>query len=68
MPSQFTTREIADLLNVDLWRVQRLFETGALPEPPRFGNRRVIQREQIPTIIDALRARRWLETPEAVPV
>ena len=60
MSDQLTTRELGDLLGVAEWRVRRLFETGTLPEPPRFGGKRAIKGSMIPQIIDALRARGWL--------
>lgn len=61
----FTTRQLAELLGTDTWRVRRLFEDGTLPEPPRFGDRRAIPREMIPAICDALRSRGWLPATEA---
>ncbi len=61
MPEFFTTREIAQLLGSSTWRVRRLFEDGTLPEPPRFGGKRAIPRAALPSIIDALRARGWME-------
>jgi len=64
MPTIFTTREMADLLGSDTWRVRRLFEDGTLPEPPRFGGKRAIPRESIPAIVDALRSRGWLPAPD----
>lgn len=60
MPAIFTTREIAELLGAKTWRVRRLFESGRLPEPPKFGGKRAISREMIPAIVDALRERNWL--------
>jgi len=62
MPAIFTTRELADLLGTDEWRIRRLFESGALAEPARFAGKRAIPRELIPTIVDLLRARGWLPT------
>jgi hypothetical protein len=56
----FTTRQLADFLGTDEWRVRRLFETKTLPEPPRFGGKRAIPSELIPSIVDALRERGWL--------
>ena len=67
MRENFSTREIGDLLDVEAWRVRRLFEAGALPEPERFAGKRVIPRRMIPTILDALRARGWLPGAEAPP-
>ncbi len=76
MQRPFTTAELAELLHVDVWRIQRLFERGVLEEPPRFGGRRVIAPELVPQIVDALRDRGWLPTeapvdqadqPEALP-
>jgi len=60
MPEFFSTREMADLLGVDTWRVQRLFEDGTLPEPSRFAGKRAIPRTMVAQILDALRARGWL--------
>jgi hypothetical protein len=65
--SQFlSTRQVADLLQVDAWRIQRIYEDGTLTEPPRFAGKRVIQGSEIPAIIDALRLRGWLPELEAV--
>lgn len=55
-----STREVAEFLGTDEWRVRRLFESGTLPEPPRFTGKRAIPAEMIPLIVDALRARGWL--------
>ncbi len=65
MPLFFTTREAAELLGTDEWRVRRLFEDKQLPEPERFAGKRVIFREQLPTVLDALRHRGWLPEAEA---
>lgn len=65
MPERFTTKEVADLLGAQTWRVRRLFEAGVLPEPPRFAGKRAIPREMLPAIMDGLRARGWL--PAMVP-
>lgn len=58
--SIFTTGEVGEFLGVDEWRVRRLFEDGTIDEPGRFGNKRAIPRELIPTIVDRLRDRGWL--------
>ena len=55
-----STRELADLLGTDAWRVRRLFEDGTLAEPSRFAGKRVIPGTLIPSICDALRDRGWL--------
>jgi predicted site-specific integrase-resolvase len=68
MATFFSTREVAELLTVDTWRVRRLFEDGDLPEPSRFAGKRAIPREAIPQILDALRARGWLKQPEEAAV
>ena len=60
MPRFYTTRELAELLGTETWRVRRLYESGTLPEPPRFARSRAIPREHIPAIVDALRDRGWL--------
>lgn len=63
MPDIFTTTQVAELLGTPTWRVQRLFEDGTLPDPPRLGRQRMIPRSQLPDILDALRARGWLPGP-----
>ena len=60
MQTLLSTRDVADLLGSDVWRVRRLFEDGTLPEPARLAGRRAIPRESLPKIIDAFRARGWL--------
>ena len=67
MPSIFSTREVAEILGTDEWRVRRLYEDGTLPEPDRFAGKRAIPRESLPTILDKLRDRGWLPTGEASP-
>ena len=52
-----STREIAEMFDVDVWRIQRLFEDGNLDEPPRFAGKRMIPSRSLPAIIDALRQR-----------
>lgn len=62
MPHHYTTRELAELLGTDAWRIRRLFTTGDLPEPPRFSGRRAIPREMIADVAAALRDRGWAPT------
>ena len=64
MPEQLSTRDIAELLDVEQWRVARLFETGTLPEPLRIAGRRVIPKGMIPDIVVALKERGWLPSPQ----
>jgi len=65
MQKQFTTRSVGEeVLGVAEWRIRRLYESGALPEPERFGNKRVITSDQIPAIVDELRKRGWLPNEE----
>ena len=64
MPNFFTTRELADILGTDTWRIRRLFEDGTLLEPSRFAGKRAIPSQRLPEIIDAMRRRGWIE-PEA---
>ena len=63
----YTTSQIGTLLGVETWRVARLYETGAISEPPRFAGRRAIPKNQIPQIVDALRERGWLPICENTP-
>ena len=62
----YSTRELAEMLGTETWRVRRLFESGTLPEPSRFAGKRAIPREMIPAVVDALRERGWLPEREAV--
>ena len=66
MSTILTTREVAELLGTDEWRVRRLFEDRQLSEPERFAGKRVIPRERIPEVLDGLRARGWLPQPVGV--
>lgn len=61
MPNFFSTRELADVLGTDTWRVRRLFEDGTIPEPARFAGKRAIPGTLIPDIVDELRRRGWLQ-------
>ena len=58
--SNLSTREVAELLGVEKWRVQRLFESGDVPDVPRFAGKRVVPSTMLPQIVDALRNRDWL--------
>jgi len=66
MPRLFTTRDVAEILGIETWRVRRIFEDGTVPEPGWFGGRRAIPGSLIPIIIDALRRRNWLQTEESL--
>ena len=55
--------EVADLLTVQSWRIARLFELGVLPEPQRVAGRRMIPKEMVLEVAEALRARGWLTKP-----
>jgi len=59
-----TTRELAEFVGTDEWRVRRLFELKLVSEPPRFAGKRAIPNSQIPAIVDALRERGWLPAGE----
>lgn len=68
MADLLTTRQVADLLGSDEWRIRRLYENGNLPEPDRLGGKRVIRRSDVPTIAKALKARGWLSDAAPGPV
>jgi len=63
-PPYATTGELGDSLGVQSWRIARLFESGALPEPQRIGGRRLIPRSMVCDVVDALRNRGWLPAAE----
>lgn len=60
MAKIYSTRQVADFLGTDEWRVRRLFEDGTLSEPHRFAGKRAIPNDLIPDIVDRLRDRGWL--------
>ena len=63
-PPFLTTGELGDMLGVQAWRVARLFELGILPDPPRVAGRRMIPKQMVPEVMDALRGRGWLPSRE----
>ena len=65
MLTSFTTTQAAVLLLAAKWQIQRVYERGDVPEPERFAGRRVIPREHIPLLVDALRSRGWLPSPDS---
>jgi hypothetical protein len=60
-----TTAEAGEFLETEEWRVRRIFEDGDLPEPPKFGGKRIISRRSLPRIRAALLARGWLKDAAA---
>ena len=57
----YSTKDVAVMMNVPTWRIVRLFELGLVDEPPqRIGGKRAISRDQLPAIITALAAHKWL--------
>ena len=60
MKTHLTTREVAEELGTDTWRVIRLFQSGRLAEPQRLAGKRAIPRRRIPAIRAALIERGWL--------
>ena len=66
MTDLLSTADVARIFGVRTWQVQRLFEQGDLPEPPRFAGRRAIPRALLPQVVDSLRRHNWLTTEEVV--
>ena len=62
-----TSRQAAEMLQVEHWRVMRLFESGSLSEPQRIGRLRAIPRADLADIADALRDRGWLPSNKKSP-
>ena len=70
MSNPMTTRQVAAVISLDggirgavhEWQVRRLFEEGDLPEPPKFGGKRMIDPNNVPVIVEALRVRGWLSS------
>ncbi|MFV1969278.1 MAG: hypothetical protein ACC628_27980 [Pirellulaceae bacterium] len=71
MCDALTTRQVARAISdslliggtVDEWQIRRLFEDGSLAEPPKFGGKRMINRDRLPEIVAALISRGWLPNP-----
>lgn len=57
-----TASKISDTTGCEVqpWMIRRLYEDETLPEPARIGNRRVVTRADMPTIIAALRYKGWI--------
>ena len=63
-----TIGELGDLVQVQTWRIARLFELGIVEEPARVGGRRLIPKSLIPRIVCALQDRGWVaKTSEKLP-
>lgn len=62
---RLTTKQVADLLGIEEWRVRRLFETGEVAEAERFAGKRMIDGDRLVAIIDLLVAREWISTQPA---
>jgi hypothetical protein len=65
MAPLFSTGQVAEMLNQPRWHILRIFEDGNVPEPARLAGKRVIPGELLPAIIEALKARGWIESREA---
>lgn len=63
-PDPLTTGQVADILGLQLWRVQHLFQRGLIPEPKRFGRYRVFSRADLPAIEAAARKAGYTLKPE----
>ncbi len=66
-----TTREAARLLSdryatpIHEWQIRRLFEDGDLPEPPKFGGKRMVAPDLLPAMVRELAARGWISQEAA---
>lgn len=57
---RLTTKQAADLLGTQEWRIRRLFETGDVPEVERFAGKRIIDGKRLLAIIELLSTRNWI--------
>jgi DNA-binding transcriptional MerR regulator len=55
---------VARRFGVPIWQLRRVFERGLLPEPSRVGAYRVIAREDLPLVEEALRKAGYLPRHE----
>jgi hypothetical protein len=70
--SYLTTGQVAELVSkesgveVREWRIRRLYEDQRLPDPPRFGLKRMIARNQVPIIVAKLQEMGVLPAPNRI--
>lgn len=57
--------QVADRFGLPPWKISRLFELRALPEPGSFAGRRVIPESWLGKIEAELIARGWIENAAA---
>jgi hypothetical protein len=54
IPDLLSLGDVARVLGCQLWQVGRIFDRGYLPQPPKIGKNRVVTREYLPEIKEAL--------------
>ena len=55
-----TLGQVGDHYRIQGWKVARLFDRGILPPPRKVGVYRVVSRDQLPVIEEALRRAGYL--------
>lgn len=54
-PELLSTGQVAEILGMQTWRIQHMFDRGLTPEPRRFGRFRMFTRADVPVIEAAAR-------------
>ncbi len=54
MSKYLTLGQVALQLGCLTWQIQRLYQRGILPEPPRLGQHRLVTEKDLPKIRKAL--------------
>ncbi len=63
-----TLGQVARRLGADTWMIQSLVDRRRLPKPRKVGPYRVIPEDELPMVLDALKAAGYLppESPEMI--
>lgn len=64
-PGPFTTGGVARHFGVEPWVIKRLYKSGRLPEPTRFGRYRMVPASDLPAVQAALVAAGYIAGKEA---
>lgn len=65
VPARLTTGDVGRHFGVPQWVIKRLYESGRLPEPERFGRNRVVPAADLPAVSAALVAAGYIAGKEA---
>lgn len=61
IPEALTTGQVSELFGISSWKVSRIYGQGDLPAPLYCGRTRVILRDDLPKVKEALEKRGYLK-------